>query len=718
MQEGRDDLPVFSQNPASHHFIQRESEQAPGYVSVVFILGWLIFLVGVLGCLGYWLNQPMLMTYFPKEPPIALLTAIAMLFLGFDVLGGLDKRNSLEKPAGLAVMQCISLIVPASIGLACFIHYTLAAHFDLSKLMLMGREGPLFPTVMTSTRILFASIALFVLQRYHRRNVIQDYVICILGFYLIYTSLFALSGHLLAVPLLYSFMVSIPASIGFTLLGVALLLGTLPYRGLLSPLMAEDKVSRVMAALTIWMGLVLLGYGTVTIAKSLNYMKTFSMTHEGTYLFIGAEFATVLVAILVSLIAFQAIYYRCEAEQHARKEALVVAALSESEKRFRNLAETSTALIWETDAQGHVVYWNPMLLAYVGSHSSAQEAHLDWAPYVRPEAIPVIHQRLLEAGQTGKMYSSENELWHAETAEYRWIKSSGNPMYGPNGEFKGIVGISVDIHDLKMTQQQLETTASQLLQSNQDLEQFAAVASHDLKAPLRKIGIFTAQIASEKDRLNPDNQDALERIQRSMDSMQSLIDDLLVWSKASHAPMALKNLELSEVIGDVLLNMNPTIQEQQARIQIGALCPVRGDKVQLEQLFQNLLENALKYQLPGQKPEITIEANPVSSRVCQVSVRDNGIGFRQDAAERIFKPFERLHGKASPYPGTGVGLSICKRIVERHHGTIMAESQEGHGSIFTVTLPSGYVPAAPATASVASDGETPIVDVVNPGQPI
>lgn len=152
-----------------------------------------------------------------------------------------------------------------------------------------------------------------------------------------------------------------------------------------------------------------------------------------------------------------------------------------------------------------------------------------------------------------------------------------------------------------------------------------------------------------------------------------------------------------KLLNKALTNLDEQIREKQAKIEVQQLVSLRGDPRQLEQLLQNLIDNGLKYQPPGQKPVIKIHSECFEQIFCAIIVEDNGIGFDPTQAERIFQPFERLHGKTSPYTGTGVGLAICKRIVERHGGRIEAQSKPGKGARFTVRLP--YKPAIDQTES-------------------
>lgn len=233
--------------------------------------------------------------------------------------------------------------------------------------------------------------------------------------------------------------------------------------------------------------------------------------------------------------------------------------------------------------------------------------------------------------------------------------------------------------------QGLQVYASSLEVINKDLEQFAAVASHDLQAPLRKIRIFSEQVEQETDnKLTPESRDALQRICKSAQSMQDLINDLLALARVSHHGLFVP-VDLSEVVTRVLSELDDQIVQKNAVITVESMATVMGDRSQLQQLFQNLIENALKFHVKDSIPKIRISSR-CYERACQIIVEDKGIGFEQEYAERIFKTFARLPG-VSKFPGSGVGLSICKRIAERHGGDITATSVPGEGSVFTVTLP-------------------------------
>lgn len=247
---------------------------------------------------------------------------------------------------------------------------------------------------------------------------------------------------------------------------------------------------------------------------------------------------------------------------------------------------------------------------------------------------------------------------------------------------------------LKKLQVQLEQTIDDLKRSNTNLQEFAYAASHDLQEPLRKIHFFAERLQSSiEPLLKEEDKRMFNRMESATQRMRVLIDDLLAYSKVSVPTPLQEDVALQEVVEDVLADLEASINEKGATITMDALPVVKGDAVQLRQLFQNLLSNALKYAKQDVLPVVRIsyersvlKPNGGEQTFHCIAVTDNGIGFEQQYAERIFQVFQRLHGK-SEYPGTGVGLAIAQKVVINHHGILKAKSEPGHGATFSVYLP-------------------------------
>jgi light-regulated signal transduction histidine kinase (bacteriophytochrome) len=227
--------------------------------------------------------------------------------------------------------------------------------------------------------------------------------------------------------------------------------------------------------------------------------------------------------------------------------------------------------------------------------------------------------------------------------------------------------------------------------SNRELEEFAAVAAHDLQEPLRKIRVFGERLrARSAASLDETSLRYLGSLDDATARMQRLIEDLLAYARVASRSDPDRRVDLQQIVQDVLRDVSMTIEREQALVDVGELPVVCGDGAMLRQLFQNLIANALKFHRKGERPQIKIwsrcVARATGERVVEVSVADNGIGFDEKHTARIFKMLQRLHGRAE-YEGTGMGLAICRRIAERHGGEITARSAPDRGATFVVTLP-------------------------------
>jgi PAS domain S-box-containing protein len=256
-----------------------------------------------------------------------------------------------------------------------------------------------------------------------------------------------------------------------------------------------------------------------------------------------------------------------------------------------------------------------------------------------------------------------------------------------------------DITERKMAQEKLEAFARQLQRSNRELDHFASVASHDLQEPLRKIQAFGDLLYKKCGRsLDEQARDYLARMQSAASRMRTLINDLLTFSRLTVKQQPLVRVDLPRLAREAVTDLEGRIQQTGGHVEVGNLPTVEADPAQMRQLFLNLISNGLKFHQPGKPPVVTVEGRilPDPDRplvgfgqggaLCEISVRDNGIGFDEKYLDRIFEVFQRLHAPGE-YEGTGIGLAICRKIVERHSGCVTAKSSPGQGAAFIVTLP-------------------------------
>ncbi len=236
-------------------------------------------------------------------------------------------------------------------------------------------------------------------------------------------------------------------------------------------------------------------------------------------------------------------------------------------------------------------------------------------------------------------------------------------------------------------EEEVRLKSVELARSNAELEQFAYVVSHDLQAPLRRIKGFGDMLAEDAGPgLGETAREHLARIQKATARMQSLIEGLLAFSRVSTRGRPFVAVRLSGTVQQALDDLAPRIEESAGRVDVGDLPTVMADELQMYQLFQNLIGNALKFVAKGNAPHVRVFSRMIEGGMTEISVQDNGIGFNESNLEKIFVPFQRLHSEEE-YPGSGIGLAVCRKIVQRHGGTITAHSRPGEGATFVVTLP-------------------------------
>jgi PAS domain S-box-containing protein len=268
-----------------------------------------------------------------------------------------------------------------------------------------------------------------------------------------------------------------------------------------------------------------------------------------------------------------------------------------------------------------------------------------------------------------------------------------------NGEVIGLLGLFTDITERKLAEAALRDLTVRLERSNRELQDFAYIASHDLQEPLRKIVVFGGRLRVKcGPGLSEECRDYLDRMTNAAARMQTLINDLLSFARVTSKSQRFEQVDLSKAAQEVLTDLETRIEELQAEVEVGPLPTIEAEPLQMRQLLQNLIGNALKFHRLGERPIVKIAAtvfpqpdpnaprNSAMREVMRLTVADNGVGFDEKYLDRIFNVFQRLHSR-SAYEGTGMGLAIARRIVEHHGGQITARSKPGQGSTFIVELP-------------------------------
>jgi len=374
--------------------------------------------------------------------------------------------------------------------------------------------------------------------------------------------------------------------------------------------------------------------------------------------------------------------------RHARESLLRLAAIVES---------SSDAITGNT-LDGTIFTWNPGAQKLFGySAAEAIGRHISIViPGDRKDEVPQILEKI------SRLESTENyETVRLDSAGKSIdVSITVSPIKDGGGNVIGASTIARDITEQKRAEAQLKTLAADLLHSNRELQDFASVASHDLQEPLRKIQTFADDLVENSvTTLSEENRDSLKRIQGAAGRMQQLINDLLSLSRISSRAQPFVRVDLNKVAREVLSDLEVRINETGGQVDLREIPAIEAEPLQMRQLFQNLIGNALKFNATGRPPIVSVRGElldaerPAGSsgeaqvqQLCRVTFEDNGIGFDEKYVDRIFAMFQRLHGR-NEYPGTGMGLAICRRITEHHGGTIAARSVPGKGSTFTVMIP-------------------------------
>jgi PAS domain S-box-containing protein len=407
-------------------------------------------------------------------------------------------------------------------------------------------------------------------------------------------------------------------------------------------------------------------------------------------------------------------------------------SLRESEERFRSLADNIPNLAWMADADGWIFWYNKQWYDYTGTTLEEMQGW-GWRKVHHPEYVEKVTAEWSSRIKQGIQYDNVFPL-KGKDGNYRWFLTRVTPIRDEQGKIQRWFGTNTDITELKnaedktqelleqlqvsseelnasneelqATTEELKTTneelqlqmdfeveakreleeiASKLKISNKELEQFAYVASHDLQEPLRMVTSFTQLLERRyKDKLDVDADEYIGFIVEGSKRMKYLIDDLLEFSRLNTQNREFESVLLKITLEDVLRNLTATIKENNVQISHDPLPTILGDHSQINQLLQNLIANAIKFH-GDERPKVHISAEE-SGNEWIISVNDKGIGIDPDHQEQIFRIFKRLHTREE-YAGTGIGLAICKRIIDKHNGKIWVESELGKGSTFFFTIP-------------------------------
>jgi PAS domain S-box-containing protein len=376
----------------------------------------------------------------------------------------------------------------------------------------------------------------------------------------------------------------------------------------------------------------------------------------------------------------------------ASTSRLAAHALLQERFLFHALLEKMPDRIYFKDAKSRFLKINPELARHFGlkdPEEAVGKTDFDFFAAEHAEQAFRDEQRVIKTGESLVGYE-EKETWRDGSVS--WVSTTKLPLRDSVGQVVGTFGISRDITDKRNAMDELRVLAERLAAINKELEEFAYMCSHDLQEPLRKIRAFGDRLKSKcHEALSDEGRDFLERMLGAASRMQQLIDSLLTYSRVTTQGQSFSRVDLNRVLADVVSDLELRIEEGGA-IDVGPLPVCLVDEPQMRQLFQNLLGNGLKFRHPDRLPEVRVRAEgcappaPGNDGAWKIVVEDNGIGFDPKYLDKLFVPFSRLHGKFE-YAGTGIGLAVCRKIMQRHAGSICAEGVPGQGARFVLTLP-------------------------------
>jgi len=364
-------------------------------------------------------------------------------------------------------------------------------------------------------------------------------------------------------------------------------------------------------------------------------------------------------------------------------------ALRKSENRYRTLFNSASDAIFIHNEAGEILEVNEIACDRMGYRREKllEMSILDISP--TPAAATDSYKAQIETLRQDNQILFETVHVRQDGTAIPVEVSSRIVEYGQE---LAVLSIVRDISDRKKAEEDLQNYAAELERSNTDLQNFAYGASHDLQEPLRKIQAFGSLLSTEySDALDETGLDYMERMQNAASRMEMLIQDLLTLSRVATKAQPFKQVDLNMIVQGVLLDLETQLKEVGGQVDVDNLPTILVDNTQMRQLFQNLISNALKFHRPDEPPMVKIGSGYIRQKKqvaahYQITIEDNGIGFDDADLDLIFGVFQRLHTRHE-YEGTGVGLAICLRIVERHGGTITAKSTVGQGSVFVITLP-------------------------------
>jgi len=701
---------------------------APGNTEIMskcrlfsFVAGLFSVCVGIAVLLGGWAcGIGSLKTVLPGYAAMAPNTAIGLILIGAVI--SCDRGGKASATRVAFVQVCAGAV--GVIGGLTLIEYLFGVNLRIDELLFANPAKFLSPPARMAA-VTATSFTLFggglAFSRNRRGFMVGQYLLLAAGVLPLFNTIAFLYGvksfYKTAFAMRAGTTMAIHTAVLLSLLCAAALLSR-PDRGLMS-MVTSDGPGGVLSRRLL--------PGAVFIPCVFGWLRWQGQTYG---LYDTAFGLTLLTAI--NVIAFSILIWRSGAKLNildavrarAQREAREIEmALAKSEASFEELADSMPQMVWTSTADGSIDYYNKRWYDYTGT-TFEQSKNWGWGPVLHPDDVQNTMDRWTEAFTTCGPYEIEYRFLRASDNVYRWHLGRASAIRNSEGAVVRWFGTCTDIEEYKQAETKIRTlnegleervrertqeldgtnrqlakanedlqcSALRLEQSNRELQDFASVASHDLQEPLRKVQAFGDRLmVRSREGLDDQGRDYLDRMLNATKRMQSLIQDLLRFARVTSQGMPFLRVDLTRVTRDVLSDLEVRISETGAQVIVSDLPTIDADAPQMRQLLQNLIGNALKFHQKGKSPIVRVFAEEgglgrTADGMFQLVVEDQGIGFDEKHRDRIFNVFQRLHAR-SEYEGTGIGLSICRKIAQRHGGDITAKSTPGEGASFAVTLP-------------------------------
>ena len=372
--------------------------------------------------------------------------------------------------------------------------------------------------------------------------------------------------------------------------------------------------------------------------------------------------------------------------QMMKEKRIMEGTLNEVEQQIKASFNQAAIGITHLSLKGMWLTCNDKFCQIVG-YNQEELRKMSIFDIIHSDEANSIRKAIDELLTTNVSYFSRETQYLRKDSQPVWVNVTMSPVSSSSGDPLYFILFIEDITKRREIEEMLQNLIKDLAEANQNLEDFTRTASHDLQEPLRKIISFADRLRnSAEEKLDDREKEYFHRLENSSVRMKKLIEDLLRYSRVSSLAPEMVPVDLRDVVNEVLLDLEVSLERSKGVVEIKHLPKIEADNTQMRQLFQNLISNAIKFHNKTEPPRIEIDSMYNDNGFWKILIRDNGIGMKEEHIKRIFKPFERLHG-SSEFPGTGMGLAICLKVVTRHHGKIVVQSSLGKGTLYIVELP-------------------------------